>query len=295
MENEKKIQIFGHQEKAFQRIRDIATVCFAAQRKSLPIKPRTNTLVIGPSGSGKTYLAKATAEEKGVAFLPLSISEWLLLGCSNRGGVTTWPAIGQFLLKHQNEEGVVIFLDELDKLVGESTWEAFLRTEIFTLLDLNLPSGLCDGDGCPLSDSDCQSIKDVLANRTMILGAGAFQELWDAKEKKCSGFGNVSESSISPSRDQLCNSLPRELVSRFRDEVLVLPQLGSRDYEEMLLRSTEAMPSYLQETFLELGIKRIEHAVESRQGCRFLEELLTDTLLAERAALLKTEPTLSFC
>jgi SpoVK/Ycf46/Vps4 family AAA+-type ATPase len=285
MEDKKKIQIFAHQEEAFNKLCDVARACFAIQRKSLPFMPRTNTLIIGPSGSGKTYLASAVASETGAPFLSLSISEWVLIACSTRGGVSTWPAIVQFLLTNQKAEGIVIFLDELDKLSGASTWEAFERTEIFKLLDLAVPSGLADLDNDPVSDEDHQTAKSVLANRTMIIGAGAFQDLWDSPQKSCAGFGNTSNPATSITLNQLSKTLPRELINRFRSEVLILPQLVFRDYEEMLLRAAESIPSYLQKTFLDLGPGRIQKALEARQGCRFIEELLLDTILLEREAM----------
>jgi len=53
----------------------------------------------------------------------------------------------------------------------------------------------------------------------------------------------------------------------------------------MLLRAAESIPSYLQKTFLDLGPGRIQKALEARQGCRFIEELLLDTILLEREAM----------
>ena len=76
------------------------------------------------------------------------------MGCTSRGAPNTWPLIAQFLLKHKNATGVVIFLDELDKLSGTSTWEAFERTEIFKLLDLAVPNGLSDANDEAFSDDE---------------------------------------------------------------------------------------------------------------------------------------------
>lgn len=286
MEEKKKIQVFSHQQKVFNRLVDIANVCFSIQRKTFSLTPRANSLLIGPSGAGKTYLASAVASEAGAAFLPLSISEWVLIGCTTRGAVATWPSIVQFLLTNQKANGIVIFLDELDKLTGSNGWERFERTEIFKLLDLSVPTGLTDKDNDSFSNLDHRTAKEVL-NRTLILGAGAFQHLWDSPPKSCIGFGNNAESALAPTLNQLSKSLPRELVNRFRSEVLILPQLGIRDYEEMLLKASEGIPAYLQQTFLELGLSRINKAVDTRQGCRFVEELLLDTVLVERAAMRK--------
>jgi len=290
MEEIKKIQVFAHQEKAFKKLCEVATACFSVQRKSLPFMLRTNSLIIGPSGSGKTFLASAVATASEALFMPLSISEWVLIACSSRGAVSTWPAIVKFLISNKNASGIVIFLDELDKLSGSSSWESFERTEIFKLLDLSIPKGLTDCQDNALSDCDYLMAMEVLSTRTMIIGAGAFQNLWENPQKSCAGFGNAPSPESSATLNQLCKTLPRELINRFRSEVLILPQLEFRDYEEMLLRSADAMPAYLQKTFLDLGLSRIQKAVEARQGCRFVEELVLDTILQEREAMRVLSP-----
>ncbi len=74
---------------------------------------RTNSLLIGPSGSGKSFLAGEVAAYLGVPFYPISVADWVLMGCSERGGINTWPAIVRFLQANRQREGVVICLDEL--------------------------------------------------------------------------------------------------------------------------------------------------------------------------------------
>jgi len=137
--------IDDYQQAAFQKLLSVAKACFALQRHTLPIRPRTNTLIIGPSGTGKSHLARTVATELSameleVEFHSVSVGEWVLLGCSGRGGTPSWPVIVRFLKRNHNKSGVVLCADEIDKVSGGTTSETFLRTEIFSLLDLRIPT-----------------------------------------------------------------------------------------------------------------------------------------------------------
>ena len=285
--------ILSHQKPAFDRLVAIGRACFGVQRQTLPIRLRTNSLIVGPTGTGKTYLASAVADELGVGgrgFLSLSVSNWVLLGCTKRGAQNTWTTIRKFLHRAKNEEGVVIFLDELDKLNGASDWQQFQRTEVFQLLDFTLPTGLVDEDDDPIGEAEIAVAQGVLANRTLIIGAGAFQSLWEARATANIGFQESSKELSLPSHDELANTLPRELVNRFRRELLVLPQLQRRDYIKMLESTAVRVPSYLRDGFLRIGHESISEAIEMNQGCRFLEDTLLESILAERRSL-KVIPT----
>jgi hypothetical protein len=129
----------------------------------------------------------------------------------------------------------------------------------------------------------------MLKNRTLILGAGAFQKsLWECSSKPSIGFcvdgvrGNKPKEQVNLT---LRETLPTELVNRFRATPVVLPQLIEIDYRRMLEQTAEGVPAYLRKTFLRLGYERISDAVVYRQGCRFVEELLIDTMIEERSLL----------
>jgi SpoVK/Ycf46/Vps4 family AAA+-type ATPase len=278
--------ILAHQRPAYDRLVAVGRACLSIQRQTLPLRPRTNSLIVGPSGSGKTFLARAVAQELGLDFLSLSVGDWILLGCSGRGGSPTWPLILQFLLRNKSAPGCVVFLDEIDKVSGNhSTWERFLRAEAFRLLDFQLPTGLNDEDGDTVDDGDRLIAQEVLSNRTLIVSAGAFQHLWEKRARPALGFGKPEVSLENPTLDDLAQTLPRELVNRFRAEILVLPPLVEADYRAMLGATAEKVPAYLRKTFLRLGRERIGRAAANHQGCRFLEEVLLDTILCEREQL----------
>ena len=279
-----KHHILDHQKQAFERLVAVGNACFGIQRHTLPVWPRTNSLIIGSSGSGKTFLARAVAEELGVKSILLTTSEWMLLGAGNKGAVITWPSIVRFLYENRNSRGVIIFLDEIDKIAGESSWESFLRSEIFRLLDLAIPPGLTD-DLTEFSNSEIEAAREVLINRALIIAAGAFQAIWDNRMKPSLGFVNQIHTEPAPSLSVLAQYIPRELGNRFRSDLIILPPLIECDYRLMLESTAEKVPSYLRDTFLLLGWDRIAEAVRQQQGCRFLEELMLDTILREREAV----------
>ena len=177
---------------------------------------------------------------------------------------------------------MVLFLDEVDKLSGSTAWERFLRTEIFKLLDLGVPEGLCNADGYAISKSDINAAQDVLANKTLIIGGGAFQGIWETRSKTLIGFSDQAPPSLPVSLGDLISMLPRELTNRFRAEVLALPMLSRDDYLGMIDRTVAEVPIYLKEAFLRLANERIDAAVECQQGCRFLEEVILDSIICER-------------
>jgi len=277
--------ILGHQRTAYERLLAVAGASFYAQRQTLPVQPRTNTLLVGPSGSGKTFLAGAVAKTLGAPFLTLSVGEWILLGASQRGAKTTWPLIVRFLQQNSKSDGVVLFLDEVDKLCGHTTWETFLRTEIFKLLDWGIPQGLCDSEGDSISKNHIDEALDVLANKTYIIAAGAFQEVWETRSKAPIGFSDQSSPILPVSLGDLSASLPRELTNRFRAEVIALPELSREDYWRMISQTGTQVPLYLRDTFLRLANERIDAAIHCQQGCRFLEEIILDSIIHERESL----------
>lgn len=280
--------VLSHQRPAFERLVAIGRACFGVQRHTLPLRLRTHSLLVGPTGTGKTFLARAVAKELGLGaknFLALSVSDWILLSCTKRAATNTWTTIYRFLHSNKSSDGVVIFLDELDKLNGHCDYEQFQRTEVFQLLDFSLPTGLVDEDDAPISEANIAVAQDVLANRTLIIGAGAFQSLWETRTMPNIGFHESSKNPSPPSPDELSKTLPRELVNRFRRELLVLPALHSEDYVAMLERTAPQVPAYLRESFLRIGHENISGAIEMNQGCRFLEDILLEAILAERSCL----------
>ncbi|PTX94082.1 hypothetical protein DB345_21215 [Spartobacteria bacterium LR76] len=143
--------ILGHQQAVFDRLVAIGQACVSLSHENLPVRPRYHSLIIGSSGTGKTYLARAVAEALGLAYYYISVSEWILLGCTGRGAQTTWKSIYHFLLRANKHPGAVIFLDEVDKLTHDTSWLTHLRVEVFRLLDLHVPLDLVDDTDEPVN------------------------------------------------------------------------------------------------------------------------------------------------
>ncbi len=279
--------VFAHQRQAFDQLVELTQIALYTQSQCFPIRPRTNSLVVGPTGSGKTYLASAVAKALSIPILLISISEWVLIACSTRGAGITWPAIVEFLSKNKTADGVIIAIDEIDKLnrdrTSSSSYEVFLLTEAFSLFDRRIPNNLRDQDENELiGSSTMESAREVLASRTMLIGMGAFQDVWEAQQAASIGFGRDSSSPEMPSLKKLAESIPPELANRFRSEVLILPPLKESDYQTMLAQCAEKIPGNFRERFLAMGKQAIPLAVHNRKGPRFLEELLVDLLIAER-------------
>ena len=277
--------VLPHQTKVFERLLEIAKVTFSVQRNTLPLRLRSNCLLVAPTGSGKTFLVEAVATAMKVPFLNISVSEWILLGCTQRGAVATWPSLVKFLRKHKSADGIVICCDELDKLSAKRSqmWTDFQATEVYSLLDFRVPPTLADDNGDPLGESAIHDAQEALRTKTLLIGLGAFQQIWDNRARPRLGF-NADAAGMDelPGLPALAQIIPRELANRFRSEVLILGPLSRIDYTRMLESSAAEVPLYLQARFLALGRERIDSALRDSQGPRFLEELLFDTLIAER-------------
>ena len=287
--------ILPHQQKAFDDLVATAKVCFTFPRKSAPVQLKTATLIVSPSGAGKTFLAAAVAAEMAVPYCHVSVADWVIMGSSARGGAVTLAHICSFLRSCRNRDGAVIMIDEIDKLgggagggngsTGSSAWCQFLRLEAFQLLDLRLPSNLVDGESDMVSPMAIAEAMQVLQHKTLILAAGAFQDLWDNRARPAMGFLPSEATDDPPDLLELSTRLPKELVARFRSKIVVLPPLKERDYHQMLEQTAAKVPAALRQTFIRLGRQRAVEALRLQQGARFLEELLLDTILAERAEL----------
>lgn len=277
--------ILPHQVDAFDRLCEVGRAVIQTSRSDLPIKIRPSVFITGPSGSGKSHLARAVATAVGVPAFSLSISEWVLISATRRGSSATWPTICRFLASATANEGCVIFVDELDKLRGGGgEWTTFLLTEIFSLLDLRVPELLDteDDDADSLLDHTRIQAEKILKTKTLLIGAGAFQELW-TRQTPPIGFGSsFSPEVTAPDLNTLARHVPEELIRRFSSQIIALRPLLEPDYHDMLSTITPRLPERLRGRFAAMGRTRIPDAVRQCQGPRFFEELLLETIIAER-------------
>ena len=274
--------IMPHQRGAYDRLSALARACLYTNLSDLPIRIRPAVFLTGPSGSGKTHIARTLAKSMGLEIYAVSLSEWTLLGNSNRGALSTWPAICQFLSRSARSDGCIIFTDELDKIRTGGEYSRFLLTELYTLLDFRVPRNLRDEDGDPIRNTTIEGAEKVLREKTLIIGAGAFQEIWTAAAPQI-GFGaNAVQLPKSPDLNMLAEYVPRELISRFSSRLVVLQPLVEKDYHDILATILPRLPDHWRSKFQHLAILRIPEAARQQQGTRFFEELLLDVVVSER-------------
>jgi SpoVK/Ycf46/Vps4 family AAA+-type ATPase len=279
--------LFPHQELAFSDLMATASALFGGGWESLPVKPRFNVLLTGGTGLGKTALVRAVAQTLQLPLFEISTATWVLVGASLRGAVATWPSLVEFF--RHNPSGI-IFVDEIDKIGGRSDWTVYLRSEIFSLLDRKVPRDLLSASADNSYEARApKPLTLAIAQRRLergmlIVGAGAFQEFWDDAGTPLVGFGETATAAPpTPDLAKLTRWLPRELTNRFRARVIHLPPLQLSGYLSMLRHTAALLPDRLQEQFLARGYASAAHAVEARLGARWIEELITESLVAIRS------------
>ena len=184
-----KTLILPYQQALFDRLCATARAVLSTKRCG-PIRLKNAFMLLGGSGQGKTFLARALADEMGgLPYLPISVSDWLLLGSR---GAATWPAIFDFIERSADRPGAIIYLDELEKCGSDQTmssaWCAFLKCEVFSLCDSRIPFNIRDLDGDPIPQSRIEEVQRFLENKTMIVAGAAFQDLWEEKARPSMGF-----------------------------------------------------------------------------------------------------------
>lgn len=279
--------IYSYQRAAYDRLCAIANAFIHTDFSGLPIKPRGNVFIIGPSGSGKTHLAHAVASSLGLAYLPISVAEWIVMGANQRSAPSTWPVIYQFMQQLADKPGGIIYVDELDKignLRSQGEWIRYQTTEIFFLLDRKFPKNLNDLERDLLTEEQITAAETTLNNKTLILAGGAFQEIWDSPDPI--GFGDVSGNATQPpDLNRLAQYIPTELSRRFSAQLITLPRLQQADYHDMLARIMPSLPQRWRGRYKMLARDGIPEATRLGQGPRFFEELLLEVAIHEHLSV----------
>lgn len=284
--------IYPHQQAAYHRLSAILRAYINIDFDRFTIKPRGNVFLLGPSGTGKTHLAHqvAAGTDMDLAYLPISVSEWIIMGSGQRAGMATLPAICEFLLESSHREGCVIYLDELDKISRhtQSDWVRFLITETFSLLDRRLPNNINDAHGDKIHPYKIQDAESILRNKTLIIAGGAFQNFWDTKPTI--GFGSSTVAAQKPELDHLEQYIPPELARRFGSQLIALPPLQENDYLDMLGMILPTLPDHWRKTYEMMALDGIPKAASLGQGPRYFEELLLEVAINERQSMTRAIP-----
>jgi hypothetical protein len=160
--------------------------------------------------------------------------------------------------------------------------------EIFAALDRTIPVNLpwdCDEECGHANSGECRKhASRVLRERILLVGGGAFQDLWAAKNSKTMGFGvNASAPPDIPDQHELATVIPAEIANRFVTPPLILPPLGEPEYRLLLDQLCQCLPGRLATRVRAGGNASIGEAVHHGLGCRWAERLMLEALTAERA------------
>lgn len=265
--------IYDYQKEAYQKLFRTAIAHKIAMCKKLPVSPRFHKLVVGPSGSGKTHLAKLVAQVLGWRVLSLNMAGWVVLGARE---TPTWHTVGEWLSESHPDEPQMIILDEIDKVSGEDSWTRYLRAEVYSLVDGQVPPQVVPDkiDGGTLSDA---------IKQTLIIGCGAFQNAFEAKPT--AGF--ISTTDYPMISNDLAKHLARELVNRFDSEIIILPHLSKADYKRMVKEILPNLPTDIAAIIAEISPQMIDDAITNKLGARFMENLIAAAYLENVDAVIE--------
>ena len=250
-------------------------------RSSLPLRPRTNSLIVSQSGSGKSFLVTTLAANAGIPIWHENISNWIVLGSRNTN--STFTSLVRWI--YENKRGV-IFLDELDKITSPHEYSNAVRNEAMSLLDYRVPDGAVpDADSNDHDELDCHidpsarkdlikfDVQQKLQNNFLIVGAGAWQSCW-MESGNSIGFRSEDPRIESIGRQSLLKSIAPEILQRFR-EVLFLEPMTRQDYLDVTLSQVELLPQTHRLRFADLAVNAIPTAIEHGLGMRMFEDAYT--------------------
>lgn len=244
------------QASAFTRLRAMAEVFFEQEgAPPTPVKLRLNPLIVGPSGTGKSHLAHLLGEVLGVRVICLSVSNWIPEGA--RQQPTTLELIRDAL---DDDAHLIIFVDELDKFRAEdSGWVLSQMASVFALLDRRVAH--VGGEKRSWTATHTRRLRE----KTFIVGAGAWQNIWNSASTKPVGFRPVAATLHEiTDRIRTARVIPDEILNRFSRDWLVLAPYTANDFA-----------SLAGQLGLPMEVFDPRAAAESGRNYRYIEDTLT--------------------
>lgn len=122
-------------------------------------------------------------------------------------------------------------------------------------------------------------LAERLGRNILIIGAGAFQGLWEDWGKARIGIGqNEPDKGRELKHRDLQSIIPTELTNRFAATPVVIKPLQDKDYRQMLYRAACKLPKNVASRMVRSGIREIAPAIENGLGVRWVESLLLQSL-----------------
>ncbi len=279
--------IFSHQQAVYHSLWETARVFFEMDWEELPIRPRFSRFITGATGTGKTHIVSALARELDLLLYQIVATNWIPLGSSQRGAKPTWLDLVEFC--RTNLRGIIL-IDEVDKLMGWAPWMQFIRTEAFSLMDGRVPDNVALS-AADVGDDDHDMLKlhletarNRLSDSFLIVGAGAFQHLWQEKEATRIGFSATGQEDVwQLQKTDLAKVIPAEVVNRFASPLLVMRPLKEADYRAILNKMLPQLDAPFKHRVEKIAQASIGQAVENQTGCRWIEEVILQALIATSA------------
>jgi hypothetical protein len=295
------MKVFPHQAPALAELKARAETFFAGKWREIPsLRTRFASLVAGSTGSGKSFITSYLAEGVGASILRTATPGWIPCGAHNRGVKETLTLIAYHIAEHDK---TILVFDEIDKIYkspaapngggasgGDTAWLSYIRGELYEIMDGRFPTGM----NINIEDGDdvlsVEKLSEKLRDSVFIVGVGTFQDYFDQTPNTTMGFGGGTEPIPEIDAEEVATRLPRELSNRFHGSLIVLPDLEPDNYREIVSQTTKSLPNWLQPAFLAAANSRINDAIRSKKGVRFVEEALLDALVATRGIVCDPEP-----
>lgn len=269
------------QQHVYKKLSELACLYFTGDFSDLPTQPRLFPLVAGPTGAGKSFLVRTLANEINAHFMRICFGDWLPYGA--RTGTPTMDKIKDALIKYEH---VILHLDELDKFrkMFDSPWSNCVANDIWTMMDRQFK--LEDPYVLRRPDEQIARKEKGVGNRLWIVGSGTWQDLFDNSQmqstKPTLGFAPIPGPTppLSPleEKQKLIREqdfIPRELIARFHNEVLII------DYP----RNTEEITDMLERCGINRLASKLDVTIDpesisfSEQGLRVFESISADLLM----------------
>lgn len=247
------------QNAALERLEALLEIYFTQAGTPGPVRMRIAPLIVGASGCGKSFLAQILAKRHGLGLLRVSVSEWMVQG--SKASEPTLDLIKRTI--GANPQGLVLHVDEIDKLMGDEHWTVAQRGEIYC----------CAGDRVVTGSGWNEKLNLALRDRVYVIASGTWQTIWSQRLTRHIGFSKPDLSVANIEEEiRAAKVIPDELLFRWGPIVPLLPYTV-KDFARM----GEALG--LTPDFLDP-----EEAARSHQNFRAIESALTRRALAHHRA-----------